>query len=83
MPPGDRPANTGERKRYRGRNPGPVQVGLYDLLGRRIAGPVVVRREAGVHKIDFDASQLAAGEYFVRVIRDGKWDGVIRVVRIH
>jgi hypothetical protein len=63
-------------------NPGPVRVGLYDLLGRRVASVGGDHWEGGDHRVDFDTSQLAAGEYFARVSLHGKWCGVVRVVRI-
>ena len=53
--------------RYRLSQQGTVHLILYDLLGRRIATLVDGASEQGTHEVPFDASHLAAGEYFYRL----------------
>lgn len=51
---------------------GLVKLEIYDLLGRKISTPVNKELKAGKHSINFDASELASGKYFYRVLFDGK-----------
>jgi hypothetical protein len=44
---------------------------IYDLLGREVAMLVNERREAGVHEVKFDGSNLASGVYFYRLEAGG------------
>jgi hypothetical protein len=44
-----------------------VRVSVYDLLGREVSVLVNDRREAGVHEVKFDGSNLASGVYFYRL----------------
>jgi hypothetical protein len=44
-----------------------VRLSVYDLLGREISVLVNERRNAGVHEVKFDASNLASGVYFYRL----------------
>jgi hypothetical protein len=48
-----------------------VELTVFDLQGRVIAGLVNGLREAGVHEVTFDASQLASGLYFYRIEAGG------------
>jgi len=45
-----------------------VRLSLYDLLGREVAVLVNEKRSAGVHAVDLDASNLASGVYFYRMV---------------
>ncbi|UCC79083.1 MAG: T9SS type A sorting domain-containing protein [Candidatus Zixiibacteriota bacterium] len=47
--------------------PQEVNLTVYDLLGRQIEVLVDEYREAGVHKITFDASSFSSGVYFYRL----------------
>jgi len=40
---------------------------VYDMLGREVSVLVNERREAGVHEVKFDGSDLASGVYFYRL----------------
>jgi hypothetical protein len=44
-----------------------VTLTVYDLLGRQVSVLVNERREAGVHEVRFDGSNLASGVYFYRL----------------
>ncbi len=44
-----------------------VTLKLYDILGRRVATLVDEELEPGVHKVNFDAEDLASGVYFYRI----------------
>ncbi len=44
-----------------------VRFEVYDMLGRRVATLTNERKQAGVHEVPFDASQLASGVYFGRL----------------
>ena len=46
---------------------GPVEIAVYDVLGKRVAVLVDGAVEAGRHEARLDASGLAAGAYFVRL----------------
>ena len=44
-----------------------VTLKLYDILGRQVATLVDEELEPGVHKVNFDAEDLASGVYFYRI----------------
>jgi hypothetical protein len=44
-----------------------VTLSVYDILGREVSVLVNDRREAGVHEVKFDGSNLASGVYFYRI----------------
>ncbi len=46
---------------------GPVQLKVYDILGREAANLVDGNREAGYYEINFDGSTLASGMYLYRL----------------
>ena len=46
---------------------GEVKLAVYDLLGREVATLVNGRLEAGLHSVQFDASQLTSGIYMYRL----------------
>ena len=48
-----------------------VTLQLFDILGREIATLVDAELESGVHKINFDAQDLASGIYFYRIHAEG------------
>jgi hypothetical protein len=44
-----------------------VKLIVYDLLGREVSVLVNERRDAGVHEVNFDGSNLASGVYLCRL----------------
>jgi hypothetical protein len=44
-----------------------VRLSVYDILGREVSVLVNERREAGVHEVKFEGSNLASGVYFYRL----------------
>ena len=44
-----------------------VRLSVFDILGREVSVLVNERREAGVHEVKFDGSNLASGVYFYRI----------------
>ena len=44
-----------------------VRLSVYDILGREVSVLLAVRRDAGVHEVRFDASNLASGVYVYRL----------------
>ncbi|HEX9950837.1 MAG TPA: T9SS type A sorting domain-containing protein [Rubricoccaceae bacterium] len=53
--------------------PGDVRVGVYDVLGRRVATVLDRALGAGRHDVPFDASALPAGVYTIRMEAGGVW----------
>ncbi len=47
---------------------GKVSITVYDLLGRQVANLVNKEQPAGNYKINFDASSLASGIYYYRIV---------------
>jgi hypothetical protein len=45
-----------------------INLSVYDLSGRKIADLVNGWRDAGIHEVTFDGSNLVSGVYFVRII---------------
>ena len=48
--------------------PGKVTLKIYDILGREVTTLVNKEQKAGNYKVNFDASRLASGVYFYRII---------------
>lgn len=48
-----------------------VRLIVYDLLGREVSVLVNERKNAGTHKVEFDASTLASGVYLYRLTAGG------------
>ena len=44
-----------------------VSLKVYDILGREISVLVNEKKDAGVHEVKFDGSELASGVYFYRI----------------
>jgi predicted esterase len=44
-----------------------VRLSVFDMLGREVSVLVNERRDAGVHEVKFDGSNLASGVYFYRM----------------
>jgi hypothetical protein len=44
-----------------------VTLTVYDMLGREVSVLVNEKRDAGVHEVKFDGSNLASGVYFYRL----------------
>ncbi len=44
-----------------------VNLVVYDISGREVAGLVKGYRDAGIHEAAFDASNLPSGIYFYRI----------------
>lgn len=52
----------------------PLTLEIFDVLGRKVAAPFSGVASAGLHRIDFDGSNLASGMYFYRLTVAGKYD---------
>src|SRR5690606_28847752 len=48
-----------------------VRLEVFDLVGRSIRLLIDERRDAGVHRVDFEASELASGVYLYRLVAGG------------
>jgi hypothetical protein len=48
-----------------------VQLAVYDVAGRRVATLAEGARSAGRHEIPFDATGMAAGVYWARLVAPG------------
>jgi hypothetical protein len=59
----------------------PVNLSVYDLLGRRVATLVDDTRGPGVYSVSFDASNLASGTYLYRLTA-GRFTAVRRMVLV-
>ena len=44
-----------------------VRLSVFDILGREVSVLVNERRDAGVHEVKFDGSNLASGVYLYRL----------------
>ena len=61
------PFNPSTTIRYGLPHASPVTLKVYDMLGRQVSVLVNERRDAGVHEVKFDGSNLASGVYFYRM----------------
>ena len=53
--------------RYRVGSPSNVRIGVYDIIGRRVADVVDRHHGQGWHEVGFNASRLVPGVYFARI----------------
>ncbi|HEX7071105.1 MAG TPA: T9SS type A sorting domain-containing protein, partial [Rhodothermales bacterium] len=68
------PFSTSTTVRFELQAPASVDVGVFDLLGRRVGTVTAGPRTAGLHEVVFDGSHLATGTYFLRLIANGAVD---------
>jgi hypothetical protein len=61
------PFNPSTTIKYKLPNSSDVRMSVFDMLGREVTVLVNERREAGVHKVEFDGSGLSSGVYFYRM----------------
>lgn len=62
------PFNPSTRIKFGVPKSGMVSLKIYDILGRQVATLVNGYRKAGNYRVNFDASALASGIYFYRVV---------------
>jgi hypothetical protein len=56
-----------------------VKIEVLNILGKRVATLENAKQNAGYHAVDFDASNLASGIYFYRILA-GEYVGVKKMV---
>ncbi len=56
-----------------------VKVTIYDILGRKIKELINQKLDAGIHSIEFDATELTSGVYFYK-IDTGKFSDVKKMI---
>jgi hypothetical protein len=61
------PFNPSTTIKYKLSKSSDVRLSVSDLLGREVSVLVNERRDAGVHEVKFDGSNLASGVYFYRI----------------
>jgi hypothetical protein len=49
-----------------------VQLSVFDVMGRQVALLVNGSLKAGIHRVPFDAKQLAVGMYWIKLMHNGK-----------
>lgn len=59
-----------------------VRITVFDVLGRSVATLTDTEYGVGVHRIDWDASHMASGQYFYRLEAGGKLVGTQSMVLI-
>ncbi|MEW5800193.1 MAG: M6 family metalloprotease domain-containing protein [Bacteroidota bacterium] len=62
------PFNPATTIQYSLQNEGPVQLTVYDMLGKEVATLVNEKQRAGNHAVTFDASRLSSGVYLYKLI---------------
>ncbi len=60
---------------------GNVTLKVYDILGREVATLVNEVKQAGIYTVDFNASNLASGVYFYRIL-SGDFTAVKKMVLV-
>jgi len=50
--------------------PGKVQINVYNILGQRVAKLLDAKKSAGTYNINWDASKMSSGMYFIRLESD-------------
>ena len=54
-----------------------VEIRIYDVLGRSVASPMTGLVEAGKHEVVWDATGLASGMYFARLVAFDRTGGTV------
>ncbi len=76
------PFNPSTTINYRLKNASHVSIRVYDPLGKVVATLVNEKRNAGLHKTEFKASELPSGIYFCMMNVDGIIAGVRRMAMV-
>jgi hypothetical protein len=75
------PLATSAMIRYRLENAAVVTVTISDVKGREVTRPLTgIRQDTGEHTLDFDATDIPAGNYFCAIVQDGICAGLRLVV---
>jgi hypothetical protein len=61
------PFNPSTTIRYELPKSSPVELSVYDMLGREVSVLVDERQDAGIHEVKFDATGLSSGVYLYRL----------------
>ncbi len=65
------PFNAATRISYSTTRPGPVDISIYDLLGRKVATICDLDQETGEHEVVWHAGGLPSGVYLARLVSSG------------
>ncbi len=76
------PFNPSTTINYRLKNASHVSIKVYDPLGKVVATLVNDKKNAGLHKVEFKASELPSGIYFYMMGIDGIIAGVRRMAMV-
>ena len=76
------PFNPKTRVKYQIPTLGIVVLKVYDILGREVTKLVDNKEEAGIHFVEFDATNLSSGVYFYRLTFNGQtWIKKMMVIK--
>ena len=59
-----------------------VELSVYNLLGQKVTTLVSEKQQAGYHKVEWDAGQMASGVYYY-LINAGEFQDVRKMVLLH
>lgn len=65
------PFNPSTKINYGLKKSGNVEITVYNVLGNKVATLVNGYKSAGMHSVDFNASNLASGIYFYKIVTTG------------
>ena len=75
------PSDNTNTIKYRVENASQIKIVVMDQQGRQIKELVNKKQDAGVYTVDWNTQKLAAGTYFITVIKDGTKGQSIKLIK--
>ncbi len=67
--------------KYRVENPSQIKIVVLDQQGRQVTELVNKKQDKGIYSVDWNTQKLAAGTYFITVIKDGAKGQSIQLIK--
>jgi hypothetical protein len=75
------PSSNSNTIKYRVENPSQIRIVVMDQQGRQIKELVNKKQEKGIYTVNWDTQRLAAGTYFITVIKNGDKGQAIKLIK--
>ena len=75
------PSSNTNTIRYRLENPSQIRIVVMDQQGREIKELVNKKQDAGTYTFDWNTQKLAAGTYFIKVVKNDNKGQLIKLIK--
>jgi len=75
------PSANNNTVKYRLESPSQVRIVVQDQQGKHVAELVNRKQDSGIYTVDWNTKKLAAGTYFITIIKDGNKKQTIKLIK--